>query len=62
MPLCPRLPRGRRALLLLAVLALGPVLPALAAGPTLLNVSDDVSREFYKDYHTVFAALEQDHR
>ncbi len=30
--------------------------PALAAGTTLLNVSYDVSREFYKDYNTVFAA------
>ncbi len=30
--------------------------PAHAAGPTLLNVSYDVSREFYKDYNTVFAA------
>lgn len=27
-----------------------------AAGPALLNVSYDVSREFYKDYNTVFAA------
>jgi sulfate transport system substrate-binding protein len=26
------------------------------AGPTLLNVSYDVSREFYKDYNTAFAA------
>lgn len=30
--------------------------PARAASPTLLNVSYDVSREFYKDYNTVFAA------
>ena len=30
--------------------------PAHAAGQTLLNVSYDVSREFYKDYNTAFAA------
>lgn len=29
---------------------------ALGAGPTLLNVSYDVSREFYKDYNAAFAA------
>ncbi len=29
---------------------------AAAAGPTLLNVSYDVSREFYKDYNAAFAA------
>jgi sulfate transport system substrate-binding protein len=29
---------------------------AHAAGPTLLNVSYDVSREFYKDYNAAFAA------
>jgi sulfate transport system substrate-binding protein len=47
--------RIRRALLLTA-LAAGAALPAHAAGPTLLNVSYDVSREFYKDYNAVFAA------
>src|SRR5207344_145897 len=49
------LSRGRRALLL-ATLAVGAALPAGAAGPTLLNVSYDVSREFYKDFNTAFAA------
>ncbi|MFT3666094.1 sulfate ABC transporter substrate-binding protein [Piscinibacter sp.] len=49
----------RAALLALAALASSP--PAFAqAGPTaaktLLNVSYDVSREFYKDYNAVFAA------
>ena len=44
----------RRALVLAAAgLA---VTAAQAAGPTLLNVSYDVSREFYKDYNAVFAA------
>jgi len=47
--------RGRRALLV-ATLALGSSLSAWAAGPTLLNVSYDVSREFYKDFNTAFAA------
>ncbi len=46
---------GRRATLMLATAALFP-LAAQAAGPTLLNVSYDVSREFYKDYNAVFAA------
>ncbi|MCU0923698.1 MAG: sulfate ABC transporter substrate-binding protein [Burkholderiaceae bacterium] len=49
------LARGRRALLL-ATLAVGAPFGALAAGPTLLNVSYDVSREFYKDFNTAFAA------
>jgi len=44
---------SRRALLAFALLA---VLPAFAAGTTLLNVSYDVSREFYKDFNAVFAA------
>ncbi|HYN58156.1 MAG TPA: sulfate ABC transporter substrate-binding protein [Rubrivivax sp.] len=47
--------RGRRALLV-ATLALGSSLSAWGAGPTLLNVSYDVSREFYKDFNTAFAA------
>ena len=41
--------------LLLTLLAL-PALHAHAAGPTLLNVSYDVSREFYEAYNTAFAA------
>ncbi len=50
-----RFPRGRRALLLAALL--GAALPTLAlAQTTLLNVSYDVSREFYKDFNTAFAA------
>jgi len=43
-----------RRRLLLATLLLP--LAAQANGPTLLNVSYDVSREFYKDYNAVFAA------
>lgn len=52
----PSLPLpARRALLAAAALLIGA--PALAQpGPTLLNVSYDVSREFYKDYNAVFAA------
>ncbi|HQC95924.1 MAG TPA: sulfate ABC transporter substrate-binding protein [Aquabacterium sp.] len=51
----PTLPR-RALLLATAAAALAP-LPALAQAPkTLLNVSYDVSREFYKDYNAVFAA------
>lgn len=45
---------GRRALLLATLM--GAALPSLAAGPTLLNVSYDVSREFYKDFNAAFAA------
>ena len=47
----------RHGLTLLAagLLAGGPRL-AWAAGQTLLNVSYDVSREFYKDYNALFAA------
>ncbi len=45
----------RRALIA-AALVLPLATPALAAGPTLLNVSYDVSREFYKDFNTAFAA------
>jgi sulfate transport system substrate-binding protein len=45
----------RRALLLVA-LAAPLAMTAHAAGPiTLLNVSYDVSREFYKDYNAAFA-------
>lgn len=46
----------RRRVLLGAALFASIGLPAHAAGPTLLNVSYDVSREFYKDYNGVFAA------
>ena len=49
---------ARRAALVraAAVLALGvaPPFPLLAAGPTLLNVSYDVAREFYKDINPAF--------
>ena len=51
---CPTPVRGRRALLIATLLA--AALPTWAAGPTLLNVSYDVSREFYKDFNTAFAA------
>jgi sulfate/thiosulfate transport system substrate-binding protein len=45
----------RRAIVA-TTLAVFSATPALAAGPTLLNVSYDVSREFYKDFNGVFAA------
>jgi len=44
------------AVLAATALSVGVSSPARAAGPTLLNVSYDVSREFYKDYNAVFAA------
>src|SRR5437868_10191670 len=48
--------RIRRSIVLalpaLAALTLAPI--AQAAGPTLLNVSYDVAREFYKDYNAAF--------
>ncbi len=47
------LPAAASAASLLALLTAGP---AHAAGQTLLNVSYDVSREFYKDYNLAFAA------
>lgn len=53
----------RRVLSLLPALATMVSLPALltagpahAAGPSLLNVSYDVSREFYKEFNVAFAA------
>jgi len=53
----------RRTLHLLPILATVTVLPALlsvgpahATGPSLLNVSYDVSREFYKEFNAAFAA------
>ncbi len=45
---------SRRALLAAALLLALP--PAFAAGTSLLNVSYDVSREFYKDFNAAFAA------
>lgn len=42
--------------LVAAPLFLAAAGPAAATGPTLLNVSYDVSREFYKEYNTAFAA------
>lgn len=59
-PLSPQLPFTRRAFasLGLAVSALALGLPAAAqpAPASLLNVSYDVSREFYKDFNAAFAA------
>ena len=47
----------RRTLLTAATLAsVGVSPPSRAAGAPLLNVSYDVSREFYKDFNQVFAA------
>ncbi len=51
-----RPPAIRRRSLMTAALSLALSAPALSAGTTLLNVSYDVSREFYKDYNAVFAA------
>ena len=49
--------RRRSLLLATAASALFPSFAARAAGPnTLLNVSYDVSREFYKDFNAAFAA------
>ena len=46
---------SRRAVFMAcAGLLLGVQLPAVAAGPALLNVSYDVAREFYKDYNAAF--------
>jgi len=46
----------RRRNLLISALGLTAGTPVLAAGVTLLNVSYDVSREFYKDFNAAFAA------
>ena len=46
----------RLALLSWSLLLAGLVSPAQAAGPVLLNVSYDVSREFYKDFNAAFIA------
>ena len=46
----------RRASLLALALAIASPWAAAQSGKTLLNVSYDVSCEFYKDYNTVFAA------
>ena len=40
----------------MALALAGLAAPSYAAGPSLLNVSYDVSREFYKDYNAAFAA------
>lgn len=48
--------RRRSLLVSAAVLSLAGLAPGVqAAGPTLLNVSYDVAREFYKDYNAAFA-------
>ncbi|WP_082568609.1 sulfate ABC transporter substrate-binding protein [Rhizobacter sp. Root1221] len=49
---------SRRATLaaVAATLLMGAAPATWAAGPTLLNVSYDVAREFYKDYNAVFIA------
>jgi sulfate transport system substrate-binding protein len=51
-----RLSAARRALLLSSIgaTALFAFAPAQAAGPTLLNVSYDVAREFFKDINPAF--------
>jgi sulfate transport system substrate-binding protein len=46
--------QSARRLLVLALSALALATTAHAAGPALLNVSYDVSREFYKDYNAAF--------
>lgn len=51
-----RRPALRRNILVAAAFCLASATHAQAAGVTLLNVSYDVSREFYKDYNAVFAA------
>jgi sulfate transport system substrate-binding protein len=58
---CSSVSEPRRSLLRAALAALAAPLalsafPALASGLTLLNVSYDVSREFYKDYNAAFVA------
>ena len=40
---------------LLALFASATALPALAADPTLLNVSYDPTRELYQEFNTAFA-------
>ena len=56
LPLMPALSRRATLGALLAALTATPVVAFAQAGKTLLNVSYDVSREFYKDYNAVFAA------
>lgn len=55
MPMLPKSFPRRAVLLAAAVSTFALALPANAA-TTLLNVSYDVSREFYKDYNAAFAA------
>lgn len=50
------LARGRRALMLSVLLGAGLPTLATAQTTTLLNVSYDVAREFYKDYNKAFLA------
>ena len=52
----PTLARPRRALLLAVLLGAGLPTLAIAQSTTLLNVSYDVAREFYKDYNKAFLA------
>ena len=52
----PAFARTRRALLLASLLTAGAPLIAGAQTTTLLNVSYDVAREFYKDYNKAFLA------
>ena len=52
----PNLARGRRAVLLSALLAAGFPTLASAQTTTLLNVSYDVAREFYKGYNKAYLA------
>ena len=51
-----RLTRRHLAAAALALTALASPLAVQAAGATLLNVSYDVSREFYKEFNAAFAA------
>jgi sulfate/thiosulfate transport system substrate-binding protein len=53
----PHFPLTRRALI--ALLAASASLPALAADPTLLNVSYDVARELYKQINPAFVAAQK---
>lgn len=47
-------PSFARRVFVLAAIASSVALPAHASGPELLNVSYDVSREFYKDFNAEF--------
>ena len=43
-------------IIILVAVVFGTAVPLLRADPVLLNVSYDVTREYYKDYNAVFAA------